>query len=229
MPKPHTKQDDSTVCERVLKEWSDHYPPEKVSALQAKAQSIGYAITETKLKLDKLVCAQKRLSSLSEPLGATIPTLTKALAAYTEFTAEYGDLGVSPSIPITDMQKTISEYVASLAAYMVDVHKAYFSNLDSVKMTIGQLTSLRDLYENLAQIAVTIRKEYFPTEESRRKPIVRELCRRFKALENVGFFGMSPDIENPLLSERISREEFVSLSKVWKEAKATEQVLRTYR
>lgn len=229
MAKQNTKKDDSTICERLLKEWSDHYPPEKVSALQAKAQSLSHAINETNLKLDKLIYAQKRLSCLAEPLGATIPTLNKALAAYTDFTAEYGDLGVSPSIPITDMQKTISDYISSLAAYMGDVHKAYFANLDSVKMTIGQLTALRDLYDNLAQIAVTIRKEYFPTDPSRRKPVVRELCRRFKALENMGYVGMSPDIDNPILAERISREEFSSLNKVWKEAKETEQVLRTYR
>ena len=229
MAKNTSKHDISTVCELLLKEWADQYPPEKVASLQAKAQSLTLTITETKEKLDKLVAAEKRLSCLAEPLGATIPTLNKALAAYVEFTKEYGDLGVSPSIPITDMQKTISEYVAALGEYMGEVHAAYFDNLDDVRHTIAGLTSLRDLMENLAQIPSIIRRDFFPASPDRRKPIIRDLCRRFKSLTESQIFSNCPSIPNPLIKEPMDKEEYNSLCQARKQAEKAADILKYHR
>ena len=230
MSQKKKQHDTSTICDLLLKEWSDTYPPEKVNALMTKADSLSYTLKDTNEQFTKLSLAKSRLMDLSNHLVPIIGEMTTAIGKRNEFIAQYGDLGVECSIPQSTMEETIQSYVKALDEYAVKVNEAYFANLENVRHTIAYITSLRDFYAELAAIINSIRKEYFPTAPDRRKPIVRDLYRRFKSLaDNKIFFGICPDIPNPLIKKPMDRDEHTSLMKVRKEANHTASVLKASR
>lgn len=226
-----TKQHDtSTICDLLLKEWLDNYPPEKVTTLMSKADSLSYTLKETNEQYLKLTVAKNSLTDLSNALTPVLSSLFTAISKRADFVNQYGDLGVQCDIPQSTMEETVKTYVKAINDYAVKVNDAYFANLKEVGHTLAYLTSLRNLYADLAATINSIRKDYFPTAPERRKPIVRDLYRRFKAIEeNKLFFGMCPDIPNPLVKNPMDRQEHTSLMKVRKEASHTASVLKTSR
>lgn len=230
MPTKTSKPDTSTIVELLLREWSDHYPKEKVSALFAKANSLSYTITELDEKITSLTIAKSRLEDLSVPLSRVVSDLSTAISKRDDFIGEYGDLGMSMPIPQDEMKATLSMYTDTLTAYSKSVHDAYFANLEQIKTIRKNLGSLKDFYGALATIITTIRESFFKVEESRRKPIIRDLYRHFKSLaDNFDFDNLNPSMPNPLLHTTIDKEEFNGLFHVRKNAKKAAQILKTCR
>ena len=230
MAKKLQKLDTSTISELLSKEWSDHYPPETVSVLNAKAQSLTYTIESTRELLTKLSVAKSRLGELTSLLPPIINSLDEALKKRQDFLHTYGDLGAKLTIPYEQMDVTLRSFTDVLNDYAEQVTKGYFSNINEVENSIAYLTSLRDLYRDMATIPTVIRMEFLKTPEDRRKPIVRELYRLFKAVaDNQIFFGLDPNIENPLIPSKIDAEEFKSLCNVRKEAQKFADILKASR
>ncbi len=230
MAKKPQKLDTSTISELLVKEWADHYPPETIGALNAKAQALTYTITSTQEEFTKLSLAKSRLGDLTSLLPPIITSLDEALKKRQDFLATYGDLGATPLIPYETMDATLRSYTDVLADYSSQVSERYFKNLKDVESTIAYLTSLRDLYRDIAAIAAVIRMDFLKTPEDRRKPIVRELYRLFKAVaDNHLFFALDPNIENPLIPSKIDAEELKSLCNVRREAQKFADILKASR
>ena len=222
--------DTSTITELLVKEWSDHYPPETISALNAKAQSLSYTITSTQEEYTKLTIAQGKLDNLTSMLPPLITSLDVSLMRRQDFIKEYGDLGAVLKVPYETMDATLRSYVEYLNDYAKQVRDRYFSNLEEVRKSLAYLTHLRDLYRDIAAIPAVIRMDFLKTPEDRRKPIIRELYRLFKAVaENHLFFGLDPNIENPLIPNKIDAAEFKSLCNVRKEAERFAELIKTSR
>ena len=230
MAKKPLKLDTSTVSELLVKEWADHYPTETISALNAKAQALTYTITSTQEEYTKLTLAKSRLGELTSLLPPIITSLDGAIKKRQDFLSTYGDLGAMLKIPYETMDATLRSYTDALAQYALQVTERYFANLESVKNTLAYLTNLRDLYRDLAAIPAVIRMDFLKTPEDRRKPIIRELYRLFKAVaDNHLFFGLDPNIENPVIPSKIDAEEFKSLCNVRKQAQGFADVLKASR
>lgn len=230
MAKKPQKLDTSTLSELLVKEWADHYPPETIGTLNAKAQALTYTITSTQEDFTKLSLAKSRLGDLTSLLPPIITSLDGALKKRQDFLNTYGDLGATLKIPYETMDATLRSYAEALADYSCQVSERYFKNLKEVESTIAYLTSLRNLYRDIAAIPAVIRMDFLKTPEDRRKPIVRELYRLFKAVaDNHLFFGLDPNIENPLIPSKIDAEEFKSLCNVRREAQKFADVLKASR
>lgn len=230
MAKKPQKFDTSTVSELLVKEWSDHYPPETIATLNAKAQSLTYTITSTKEDFTKLSLAKSRLDDLTSTLPPIITDLDGSIKKRQDFISTYGDLGATLKIPYETMDATLRSYTEALADYALQVTERYFANLKEIENTLAYLTSLRDLYRDIAAIPAVIRMDFLKTPEDRRKPIIRELYRLFKAVaDNHLFFGLAPTIENPLIPSKMDAEEFKSLCNVRKEAQKFSEILKASR
>jgi len=230
MAKKPQKLDTSTLSELLVKEWADHYPPETIGTLNAKAQALTYTITSTQEDFTKLSLAKSRLGDLTSLLPPIITSLDGALKKRQDFLAAYGDLGATIKIPYETMDATLRSYTDALADYALQVTERYFKNLKDVERTLHYLTHLRDLYRDIAAIAAVIRMDFLKTPEDRRKPIVRELYRLFKAVaDNLVFTGLDPNIENPLIPSKIDAEEFKSLCNVRREAQKFADILKASR
>lgn len=230
MAKKPQKLDTSTLSELLVKEWADHYPPETIGTLNTKAQALTYTITSTKEDLTKLYLAQSRLGDLTSLLPPIITSLDEALKKRKDFLNTYGDLGATLIIPYETMDAAIRSYTDVLADYAQQVTERYFKNINDVESTIAYLTGLRDLYRDIAAIPAVIRMDFLKTPEDRRKPIVRELYRLFKAVaDNLVFTGLDPNIENPLIPSKIDAEEFKSLCNVRREAQKFADILKASR
>lgn len=230
MAKNNKSFDYSTVCDQLLKEWMDQYQQDKVSALMAKSNSLTYTINTTNEEYTKLSLAKSRLNELYEPLKGVVPYILNAIEKRKAFIDEYGDLGVPLSIPPETIEHTVCQFEFALTDYANKVNDRYFANLDEVRKTLAYVTALRDFYQNLALAITIIRDSYFKTDKERRKPIVRELYRIFKALaDNHLIFGIAPSIANPLIKQPIAAEEFESLEKARREADKTAKVIKDAR
>ena len=230
MAKKPQKFDTSTVSELLVKEWADHYPPETIATLNAKAQSLTYTITSTKEDYTKLSLAKSRLDDLTSTLPPIITALDGSIKKRQDFISTYGDLGATLKIPYETMDATLRSYTEALADYSLQVTERYFANLKEIENTLAYLTSLRDLYRDIAAIPAVIRMDFLKTPEDRRKPIIRELYRLFKAVaDNHLFFGLAPTIENPLMPSKMDAEEFKSLCNVRKEAQKFSEILKASR
>ena len=230
MAKKSLQLDTSTISELLVKEWADHYPQEKVTSLINKADSLSLTIASMQEHLTKLTVAKAHLDKLSVPLSNAVAAVADALAKRQDFVSAYGDLGVSLAVPPETISATLSDYTRIISDYALHITEAYFANLKEVESTLARLASLRDCYRDLAAISTTIRKDYIPTPPDRRKPIVRELYRLFKAVaDNHGFFGLDPNIENPLIPSKIDAEEFKSLCNVRREAQKFADILKRSR
>ena len=230
MAKNKKSFDYSTVCDQLLKEWSDKYPQDKVSSLMAKENSLTYTINSTNEEFTKLTLAKSRLDELYEPLKGVVPYFLKALEKRNSFIAEYGDMGIPMSIPPETIEHMVYQYNSALTKYADEVNDRYFANLKEIGNTLHYITSLRDLYHNLALAITTIRDSYFKTDKDRRKPIIRELYRLFKAIaDNTIFLGNAPSIDNPLIKNPIDYAEFKSLTEVRKEADKTAKLIKDAR
>lgn len=230
MAKKPTIPDTSTVSELLVKEWLDKYTQEVVSSLNSKAQSLTYTINSTQEEFTKLTLAKSRLDDLTSTLPPIITSLDGAIKKRQDFIATYGELGASLKIPYETMDATLRSYTDNLADYAVQVTERYFANLSQIEKTLAYLTSIRDLYQDLATIPTVIRMNFLKTPEDRRKPIIRELYRLFKSVaDNHIFFGMDPHIENPLIPNKIDEGEFKSLCAVRKEADMFARILKNAR
>ena len=230
MAKKAQKLDTSTISELLVKEWADHYPPETIGTLNAKAQALTYTITSTQEDLTNLSIAKSRLGDITSLLPPIIASLDEALKKRQDFLATYGDLGATLKIPYETIDATLRSYTNALADYALQVTERYFKNLKEVENTLNCLTHLRDLYRDIAAIPAVIRMDFLKTTEDRRKPIVRELYRLFKAVsDNHLFFGLDPNIENPLIPSKIDVEEFKSLCNVRREAQKFADILKASR
>ena len=230
MAKKPQKLDTSTLSELLVKEWADHYPQETIGTLNTKAQALTYTITSTKEDLTKLSLAKSRLGDLTSMLPHIITSLDGALKKRQDFLATYGDLGATLKIPYETMDATLRSYTDALADYALQVTERYFKNLKEVERTLYCLTHLRDLYRDIAAIPAVIRMDFLKTPEDRRKPIVRELYRLFKAVaDNLVFTRLDPNIENPLIPSKIDAEEFKSLCNVRREAQKFADILKASR
>ena len=230
MSKKPQEIDSRTISELLVKEWADHYPPEKTSSLQAKAQSLTYTINATNDEYTKLVLAKSRLDDLTSALTPIITSLDSALEKRQDFISTYGDLGATPEIPYETMDSTLRLYTESLDSYAVKVTEGYFSNLKEIKASLEALTNLRNLYQDLAAIPSVIRNEFLKTTEDRRKPILRTLYRLFKSVaENQAFTPPDPSVSIPLVQNKIDETEHDSLLAARKEAKKFANLLKRVR
>lgn len=230
MAKKAPQLDTSTISDLLVKEWADHYPQEKVTSMLNKADSLSFTISSTQEQFTKLTVAKSLLDELSTPLSNAVSAVADALAKRQHFISTYGDLGVSLAVPPETITATLSEYTRHISDYALHITEAYFANLKDIESTIARLTSLRNLYRDLAAIATTIRKEYVPTQPDRRKPIIRELYRLFKAVaDNTIFLGLSPTINYPLLPQTIDKDEYQSLCAARREAQKFAELLKGSR
>lgn len=230
MAKKPNIPDTSTISELLVKEWADHYPQETIGSLLAKAQSLAYTISTTQENLTKLSLAKSRLGDLSSLLPPIITSLDEAMKKRQDFISEYGDLGAALEIPYETMDSTLRSYANALCAYATKVQEKYFSNLEEIETTLKYLTSLKNLYQDLADITFVIRTDFLKTPEDRRKPILRNLYRRFKAVaDNTLFMGLVPTFDNPLIPVKIDSAEFKALCAVRKEAKRFAEILKASR
>lgn len=230
MAKDNKNIDNSTICDQLFKKWLDQYPPEKTAALQDKYLSLEKSHRLISEKHTTLLTAKDKLSQLWQPLAQCIGGLQSAALARNEFIAAYGDLGVSPKTPYATIEEAIRTYGEELRAYGDAVEKTYFSNLEKLSHHIAYLAALKNLYQTLFKVIITIRDSYFKTEPDRRKPVIRELYRLFSEIDsNHAFFGVSPDITDSLFSTPIDRAEFQSLLAVRREAGNTAKVIKKAR
>ena len=230
MAKKPNIPDTSTISELLVKEWAAHFPQETISSLLAKAQSIAYTITSTQEELTKLALAKNRLGDLTSLLPPIITSLDDAMKKRQNFISEYGDLGATLDIPYETMDATLRSYENVLSSYATKVQEKYFANLKEIETTLAYLNSLKNLYNDLASITFTIQTDFLKTPEERRKPILRNLYRQFKAVaDNTLFMGIAPTVENPLIPDKIDPDEFKSLCAVRKEAKRFADILKASR
>ena len=230
MAKKPNIPDTSTISELLVKEWADHYPKETIGNLLAKAQSLTYTISTTQEDLAKLSLAKSRLGDLTSLLPPIIASLDDAMKKRQGFISEYGDIGADLDIPYETMDATLRSYENVLCSYATKVQEKYFANLKEIETTLAYLNSLKNLYEDLAAIPSVIRNDFLKTPEDRRKPILRNLYRLFKAVaDNNLFMGIAPTFENPLIPGKLDSAEFKSLCAVQKEAKRFADILKSSR
>ena len=231
MPTPLKNMDKSTINEYTLKAWADCYPPEDIDILKQKAQSLDLAIKNAKDNLTQLQVAKSKLANLTNALPPVLTKLQTANHYRNEFIAAYGTLGISSSPSHDEMDTTIRQFTDSLASYASQVEERFFANLSQVESTISFLSALKDLYLTLATIPDIINNSFFKTEESRRKPIIRELYRLFSNIaSNYLFSGTNPSSHtSSLISPSLSQDEFNSLLKVKEQANKTLSLLRSCR
>lgn len=230
MAKKPNIPDTSTISELLVKEWAAHYPNETIGSLLAKAQALAYTISTTQENLTKLSLAKSRLGDLTSLLPPIITSLDEAMKKRQDFISEYGDLGAALEIPYETMDSTLRSYSNALCAYATKVQEKYFANLKEIETALAYLNSLKNLYNDLASITFTIRTDFLKTPEDRRKPILRNLYRQFKAVaDNTLFMGLAPTFDNPLIPVKIDAAEFKALCAVRKEAKRFAEFLKSLR
>jgi hypothetical protein len=231
MPKNLKDIDKSTLTEQALKAWGNLYPKDKVDLLIAKANSLEKSISETKEHLIKLQVAKSKLANLTNALPPVLEKLQTANSYRNEFILDYGSLGISSTPSHDEMDSTIRQFTAALASYASQVEERFFANLSQVESTIAFLAALKDFYSSLAAIPDIIQNSFFKTEESRRKPIIRDIYRLFSNIANNYLFtGTDPStLTSSLISPPIDQAEFNSLIAVKKEAERTLTILKNCR
>lgn len=197
------KPDTSTICDKILKEWSDSYPKEKLDTLlQAKVKTLETAIFKTKEKLDNLTRASMALDDMTSPLLSVQKSLQAAIAKRRSFIAAFGDGGVTTPHSVEDMEATTNQYIQELNSFADQIRESFLKNLSFVSDILKSIEALRYLYQNLRDTILTINDQYFKTPPDRRKPIVRDLIRRFSQIASNNMSSSILTLTPSLLKEK---------------------------
>ena len=226
-----SNRDTSTIADNILKSWADNYPKDKVDKLYQQADTIEKLVVRYKEQLTSLKAAKQRLGYLTDSLPPVLSLLNTAISKHTDFVETYGTLGIELKIPTSTLKDTIEQYVSVLADYAVDVDAAYFQNLNEVSQTLEYVSAIQNFYKTLADIITSITENYLKTKPDRRRPLVRELTRLFKALrDNYLFQGVNPSSQSSkLLTNPLPSEEYKTICKIQEEARYTADLLSKSR
>lgn len=182
MGKPKYMNDTGTIADLLLKQWSDSYPPEKRAEIKSKAAAIDTSCAKTRERIDTLKRAQIAIDDLSVPLLSVLRNMEDAVSKHRNFLNAFGDGGVKIDHTPEQMDDTITSYCNELTSFSDRIKEAYLQDCKLKDSLLTCILYLRDIYISIADIADIIDNQYFKTPSDRRKPILRDLIRRFQEL-----------------------------------------------
>ena len=185
MPNSNKKIDTDTICDKLLQEWVDSFPEEKIEIIKIKARNLESAYLKTKEQLDTLTRAKNSLDELTSPLMSVMVSMKSAIATKKNFINSFGDCGITTAHSPEEMEEAVHGFCNELQEYADKVKEAFMGNLTAVSSVLDALNSLCSTYKQIYAIIEIINSQYFKTEQCRRKPIIRDLIRRFQSLADM--------------------------------------------
>ena len=235
MAKKVEKNDGSTACELIFKEWLDSFSEESVAKLKEKSENLTGTIAEMKEKTEILKKAREEFMDNYKELPNLAKGIQDVAKGRMKFLQKYGTCGIEQFPSLGDITAQMAFCIDSLNEYGKKAYEKYFQKLSAFTEVVGCMEHLKKFYSNMADIIDTIRNVYFKELPDRRKPIVRELYRKFSDFNisesegPVWLYYFSPDTANPYIDKPMDTKEYNAILNVLSRCRVTAKAIKNAR